>query len=74
MLVLTGLFLSLLMVTQLSLGAVAAAVGGYVRARVSDRIEAIRRWREDERREKQRQDVMRKHLEKGTRRRPSRRP
>ncbi len=65
-LVLTGLFLSLLMVTQLSFGAVAAAVGGWTRRAASDRIGAIGAWREDRRRDKQRQDVIRKHLEKGT--------
>jgi S-DNA-T family DNA segregation ATPase FtsK/SpoIIIE len=65
-LVLTGLFLSLLMVTQLSFGAVASAIGGWARRAATERISAIGAWREDRRREKQRQDVIRKHLEKGT--------
>ncbi len=64
-LVLTGLFLSLLMVTQLSLGAVAASAGGWARRAASERIAAIGAWREERRREKQRQEVIRKHLEKG---------
>ena len=42
-LVLTALFLSLLMVTQLSFGAIAGAIGGYARRAVSDRVSAIRR-------------------------------
>ncbi len=65
-LVLTGLFLSLLMVTQLSFGAVA---GGHRRlgpARHRRARRAIGAWREERRRDKQRQDVIRKHLEKGT--------
>ena len=65
-LVLTALFLALLMVTQLSFGAVAAAIGGFVRHAVTERVAAIGAWREERRREKQRQDVIRKHLEKGT--------
>jgi hypothetical protein len=65
-LVLTGLFLSLLMVTQLSFGTIAAAIGGYLRRSISTRVEAIGAWREERRREKQRQEVIRKHLEKGT--------
>ena len=65
-LVLTALFLSLLMVTQLSFGAVAGAIGGYARRAVTDRISAFGAWREERRRDKQRQDVIRKHLEKGT--------
>jgi len=65
-LVLTALFLSLLMVTQLSFGTIAAAIAGYARRVVSDRVTAIGAWREERRRDKQRQDVIRKHLEKGT--------
>jgi S-DNA-T family DNA segregation ATPase FtsK/SpoIIIE len=64
-LVLTALFLSLLMVTQLSFGALAAVAGSWLRRAASDRIAAIGAWREERRREKQRQDVIRKHLEKG---------
>jgi S-DNA-T family DNA segregation ATPase FtsK/SpoIIIE len=65
-LVLTALFLSLLMVTQLSFGAVVSALGGWVRRAVTERVAAIGAWREERRRDKQRQDVIRKHLEKGT--------
>jgi len=65
-LVLTALFLSLLMVTQLSFGTIAAALGSWAKRVVSERIAAVGAWREERRREKQRQDVIRKHLEKGT--------
>ena len=65
-LVLTGLFLSLLMVTQLSFGAVAGGIGGWARRAIAERVSAIGTWREERRRDKQRQDVIRKHLEKGT--------
>jgi S-DNA-T family DNA segregation ATPase FtsK/SpoIIIE len=65
-LVLTALFLSALMVTQLSFGTLAAAAGGWAHRTVSERVAAIAAWRAERRREKTRQDVIRKHLEKGT--------
>ncbi|MEO5822375.1 MAG: DNA translocase FtsK [Vicinamibacteraceae bacterium] len=65
-LVLTALFLSLLMVTQLSFGTLAAAAAGIVRRAATERIAAVGAWREERRRDKQRQDVIRKHLDKGT--------
>jgi S-DNA-T family DNA segregation ATPase FtsK/SpoIIIE len=65
-LVLTALFLSLLMVTQLSFGALAAVAGSWLRRAATERIAAIAAWREERRRDRQRQEVIRKHLEKGT--------
>ena len=64
--VLTLLFLAALMVTQLSLGDVVSAVAGRIRQLATDRYAALVEWREQRRREQQRQDVIRKHLEKGT--------
>jgi S-DNA-T family DNA segregation ATPase FtsK/SpoIIIE len=63
---LTIVFLAAIMATQLSLGAVAAAIAGRLQQFVADRIGAIKTWREERRREQQRKDVIRKHLEKGT--------
>jgi S-DNA-T family DNA segregation ATPase FtsK/SpoIIIE len=63
--VLTLLFLSALMVTQLSLGSVAAATGGQLRQLIAARFAALAAWREEQRRAQHRQDVIRKHLEKG---------
>jgi S-DNA-T family DNA segregation ATPase FtsK/SpoIIIE len=63
--VLTLLFLAALMVTQLSLGSVVSRVGERLRQFSGARIGAYRAWREERRREQQRQEVIRKHLEKG---------
>jgi S-DNA-T family DNA segregation ATPase FtsK/SpoIIIE len=64
--VLTLVFLAALMVTQLSLGVVISAISARVRALAVARISALRQRREDRRRAQQRQDVIRKHIEKGT--------
>ena len=63
--VLTLLFLAALMVTQLSLGTVVSAVSDRVRRSIASRMTAVKAWRDVRRREQQRQDVIRKHLEKG---------
>jgi S-DNA-T family DNA segregation ATPase FtsK/SpoIIIE len=63
---LTIVFLAAIMATQLSLGAVAAAIFGRIQQFVGNRIGAIKAWREERRREQQRKEVIRKHLEKGT--------
>jgi S-DNA-T family DNA segregation ATPase FtsK/SpoIIIE len=64
--VLTLICLAALMVTQLSLGAVVSAIMAQARGLVTARIGALRNWREERRRAQQRQEVIRKHLEKGT--------
>jgi DNA segregation ATPase FtsK/SpoIIIE, S-DNA-T family len=64
--VLTLVCLAALMVTQLSLGTLVSGVGEQVRAFVAARIAALQGWREERRRAQQRQEVIRKHLEKGT--------
>jgi DNA segregation ATPase FtsK/SpoIIIE, S-DNA-T family len=64
--VLTALFLAAIMVTQLSLGALVAGAidrGRHIAAR---QVTAYRAAREERRRNQQRQEVIRKHLEKGT--------
>ena len=63
--VLTLLFLAALMVTQLSLGTVASGTSGRVRQLIAARVAAAAAWQEERRRAQQRQDVIRKHLEKG---------
>jgi DNA segregation ATPase FtsK/SpoIIIE, S-DNA-T family len=63
-LILTLLFLSILLSTQLSLGRASAAVAGVARNRSASAIDAMRAWREERRREKERQEVIRKHSEK----------
>ncbi len=63
--VLTLLFLAALMVTQLSLGTVVSAVSDRVRRSIASQVTAVKAWRDVRRREQQRHDVIRKHLEKG---------
>ncbi len=63
---LTIVFLAAIMATQLSLGAMAAGLGSRLQQLVSERLASFKQWREEKRREKQRSDVIRKHLEKGT--------
>jgi S-DNA-T family DNA segregation ATPase FtsK/SpoIIIE len=63
---LTVVFLGAIMATQLSLGAVVAAITGRTQQFFAGRLGAIKAWREERRREQQRKDVIRKHLEKGT--------
>jgi len=65
-LLMTIVFLAAIMATQLSLGAIAAAIGGRLQQFVAGRFAAIKQWREERRREQQRSEVIRKHLEKGT--------
>ena len=63
-LILTLLFLAIILSTQFSFGRLFAAVGQLLRDRWSALFGAYRTWREDRRRDKQRQDVIRKHLDK----------
>ncbi|MGH9329770.1 MAG: DNA translocase FtsK [Vicinamibacterales bacterium] len=63
-LILTLLFLSILLSTQLSLGRASAAVAGLARTRSTTALEAWRVRREERRREQERQEVIRKHAEK----------
>jgi S-DNA-T family DNA segregation ATPase FtsK/SpoIIIE len=63
-LILTLLFLAIILSTQFSFGRLFAVVGHTVRDRLSALVGAYRTWREDRRRDKQRQDVIRKHLDK----------
>ncbi|HEY8548889.1 MAG TPA: DNA translocase FtsK [Vicinamibacterales bacterium] len=64
--VLTLIFLAALMVTQLSFGMILAALYERLRLFAADRYVAYKAWREERRRAQQRQEVIRKHLEKGT--------
>ncbi len=54
------------MATQLSLGAIAAAIGARIQAFFEGRVAAVKAWRGERRREQQRREVIRKHVEKGT--------
>ncbi len=64
-LILTLLFLAIILSTQFSFGRLFAAVGQLVKDQWAAAIGALRSWREQRRRDKQRQDVLKKHLDKG---------
>jgi S-DNA-T family DNA segregation ATPase FtsK/SpoIIIE len=64
-LILTVLFLAIILSTQFSFGRLFAAVGQLLRDRWIAGFAAYREWREDRRRTKQRQEVLKKHFDKG---------
>jgi DNA segregation ATPase FtsK/SpoIIIE, S-DNA-T family len=63
-LILTLLFLGIILSTQFSFGRLFAAIGLMIRDRFAALVAAYRASREERRREKQRQEIIRKHLEK----------
>jgi S-DNA-T family DNA segregation ATPase FtsK/SpoIIIE len=63
-LILTLLFLSILLSTQLSLGRASAVAAGLVKSRSASAVDAWKARREERRREQERQEVIRKHAEK----------
>ncbi len=63
-LILTMLFLAIILSTQFSFGRLFAAIGHVIRERWMAAFAAYREWRENRRRDKQRQEVLKKHLEK----------
>jgi S-DNA-T family DNA segregation ATPase FtsK/SpoIIIE len=65
-LILTLLFLSIVMATQLSLGRLFETAAAGIRRRVARTWERLVEWREERRRDRQRREVIRKHVEKGT--------
>ena len=65
-LLLSVMFLAVIMATQLSLGANASAIGARIQAFFEGRVAALKAWRAERRREQQRREVIRKHVEKGT--------
>jgi S-DNA-T family DNA segregation ATPase FtsK/SpoIIIE len=66
-LILTLLFLSIILSTQFSFGRLFSFVAGLIRDRWAALLGAIRARREEQRRDKQRQEVIKKHLEKAAR-------
>ena len=64
-LILTLLFLAIVLVTQFSFGRLFAVLAELARARLASAIATMRARREEARRERQRQEVLKKHLEKG---------
>jgi S-DNA-T family DNA segregation ATPase FtsK/SpoIIIE len=63
-LILTLLFLAVILSTQFSFGRLFAAIGQILRDRIAGLIGSFRVWREERRRNKQRQEVLKKHLDK----------
>jgi S-DNA-T family DNA segregation ATPase FtsK/SpoIIIE len=66
-LILTLLFLSIILSTQFSFGRLFSFIAGMIRDRWAAIIAGIRARREERRRDKQRQEVVKKHLEKAAR-------
>jgi len=64
--ILTLFFLAIIMSTQFSFGRFFGAIVRAVRNTASRTFESFREWREERRREKQRRDVIAKHVKKGT--------
>jgi S-DNA-T family DNA segregation ATPase FtsK/SpoIIIE len=65
-LILTLLFLSIILATQFSLGRLFAVFGHMLQDQWARGLGAYRARREERRRDRQRQEVLRKHLEKGS--------
>jgi DNA segregation ATPase FtsK/SpoIIIE, S-DNA-T family len=63
-LILTLLFLAIILTTQFSFGRLFAVVGQILRDRVAALFGLYREWRANRRRDKQRQEVIKKHLDK----------
>jgi S-DNA-T family DNA segregation ATPase FtsK/SpoIIIE len=63
-LILTLLFLAIILSTQFSFGRLFGAIGQLARDQWALAIGAVRSWREQRRRDKQRQEVLKKHLDK----------
>ncbi|HVL66857.1 MAG TPA: DNA translocase FtsK 4TM domain-containing protein [Vicinamibacterales bacterium] len=63
-LILTLLFLAIILSTQFSFGRLFAAIGSMLRERWTAAIGSFHAWREERRRAKQRQEVLKKHLDK----------
>jgi hypothetical protein len=66
-LILTLLFLAIILSTQFSFGRLFQAIGQMLRERWDGFVAALRARREERRREKQRQEVLKKHLDKANR-------
>jgi S-DNA-T family DNA segregation ATPase FtsK/SpoIIIE len=64
--ILTLIFLAVIMTTQFSFGRFFAAMMLALKASVVRGISGVREWREERRRERQRQNVIAKHMKKGT--------
>jgi S-DNA-T family DNA segregation ATPase FtsK/SpoIIIE len=63
-LILTVLFLAVFLATQFSFGRLFGAIGEMIRDRWAVAMGSLREWREERRRDRQRQEVLKKHLEK----------
>jgi S-DNA-T family DNA segregation ATPase FtsK/SpoIIIE len=63
-LILTLLFLAIILSTHFSFGRLFGAIGELLRDRWAASLGAFHTWREERRREKQRQEVLKKHLDK----------
>ena len=63
-LILTLLFLAIILSTQFSFGRLFGVIGELLKDRWAVALGALNAWREERRRDKQRQEVLKKHLDK----------
>jgi DNA segregation ATPase FtsK/SpoIIIE, S-DNA-T family len=63
-LILTLIFLAIILATQFSFGRFFSAIGHMSRDRLAVAVGAVRGWRDRRRRDRQRQEVIKKHLDK----------
>jgi len=63
-LILTLLFLAVVLSTQFSFGRLFGVIGGMLKDRWAVALGSLNAWREERRRDKQRQEVLKKHLDK----------
>jgi S-DNA-T family DNA segregation ATPase FtsK/SpoIIIE len=64
--VLTLIFLSIIMSTQFSFGRFFGAIGHMIGGQAARALGSYREWRDERRRERQRRDVIAKHMRKGS--------
>jgi S-DNA-T family DNA segregation ATPase FtsK/SpoIIIE len=64
-LILTLLFLAIILSTQFSFGRLFGAIAQVVRDQCAMALGRVRSWRDERRRNRQRQEVLKKHLDKG---------
>ena len=64
LLILTLIFLAVILATQFSFGRLFGAIADMLRDQAAAGLGAFRTWRDDRRRDRQRQEVLKKHLDK----------
>ncbi len=64
LIIMTLLFLSVILTTQVSLGRMFSSATAFIRMRLSGTFAAVRAWREERRKNRQRREILEKHAKK----------